>query len=538
MKLPEIIWIIATWINLTIYSLVSFVFVSKIFNFKHNWLLFILASAANALSGIITLGLSIDITLMFALLYFGLLLEFLVIYRASLSKTLFITATISFQMITHIFLAYSIMALFWEISIYTIAHDPLKTMQVFNVGIFSVSIASYILSKAISIPKIQVILDRASQRNFQTIWISICFIYLLFNGQIFNQDVSLPYIYYDQILKIITLILGVYIMLLYNFKVCDTLNYKTQNEQLRSTLKKNLAFLEIMTGEKNFKFEINLTKNLFRMNIFTNDEDNSDTWGSYGEMLKILMKEMLVKDDFDKILSSMSRDTLLELYHNGIKEKSWECRIRSTKSDWRWSKLQCSIIADDVTGDVLAFGYMLDIHDSYEDSLILKEKAEIDLMTGLYNRATFETLVRVEFHKKVGILLMIDADNFKSINDEFGHSKGDEVLKQIAHLLKITFRESDLIGRFGGDEFLVYITNTTDVSKIKNRIDKILIGGKMSFKKSDGGNVSTSLSVGAAVVAENVESLEQLFEMADTALYRVKNTSKGHCIVFGENVKI
>ena len=155
-----------------------------------------------------------------------------------------------------------------------------------------------------------------------------------------------------------------------------------------------------------------------------------------------------------------------------------------------------------------------------------KQKARFDKLTNLYNREGFET----EFKKvKYGTLLILDLDNFKYINDTFGHEKGDEILKEFAWQLNKYFKE-DLIGRWGGDEFL--IATNKDKKLIKEIAEKInCVLQKMQEKFDKNKSKELSLSVGGA---NNTITFEEKFKRADLALYKVKKLGKKGCLFYDE----
>lgn len=152
----------------------------------------------------------------------------------------------------------------------------------------------------------------------------------------------------------------------------------------------------------------------------------------------------------------------------------------------------------------------------------LKINAETDPLTGLLNRRGFEKVcLDYSLPQKIAFLI-IDVDNFKHINDTFGHTSGDAVLKTVASLLKETFRSSDCVGRFGGDEFAVLLTqfNTNSLFPIEFKINSI----NAKLKALPGYNGSISISVGAA--RSNDGFSKSLLENADAALYQTKKNGK------------
>ena len=158
----------------------------------------------------------------------------------------------------------------------------------------------------------------------------------------------------------------------------------------------------------------------------------------------------------------------------------------------------------------------------------LLQKAEYDALTGILNRRAFDQICRNSAEQKEKIaMLLIDMDNFKSINDTYGHSGGDIALKELARILTETFRSGDFVARIGGDEFAVILpgcpaeAGNTIIDKV-SRINEELSG------LQDIKNVSVSVGVAFSEVGYN----EKLFKNADEALYQVKENGRHGCRIF------
>ncbi|MDP2965197.1 MAG: GGDEF domain-containing protein [Pelolinea sp.] len=148
-----------------------------------------------------------------------------------------------------------------------------------------------------------------------------------------------------------------------------------------------------------------------------------------------------------------------------------------------------------------------------------------DIMTALYNRAYFEEeIARLEKSRMRPIsILVMDMDNFKAINDRFGHQSGDIALQIIGTILKSCFRSEDVAARIGGDEFAVLlpVVNLEMAQKAKGQI----LDGIAKYNKTTNGSPPLSLSIGCATADKN-ESLEEAFRLADEAMYYEKRTKK------------
>lgn len=164
---------------------------------------------------------------------------------------------------------------------------------------------------------------------------------------------------------------------------------------------------------------------------------------------------------------------------------------------------------------------------------ILKHKAEHDPLTGLINRNAFSQIkTALQNSQEPLAYLIIDIDFFKSINDQYGHLVGDEVLKKISSLLMEQFRNSDYVARVGGDEFAVIMTKfgTSAVDIIQRKIDSL--NHQLQNLSEDLPKVS--LSVGVAF-SEN-GYFDELVAKADKALYKVKKGGRCNCSFYDDNL--
>jgi len=158
------------------------------------------------------------------------------------------------------------------------------------------------------------------------------------------------------------------------------------------------------------------------------------------------------------------------------------------------------------------------------NNMMLRKKAEMDPLTGLMNRGVFQHLKQtLANHPLTMALVLVDVDEFKGINDRYGHEVGDKVLQRVARLLTNSFRPTDFVIRMGGDEFAVVMTDLSmDVrSAITRKIDRI----NQSLMRGEDMLPSVSLSVGVALSSQGFH--EDLYRNADSALYDVK--ANGHC---------
>lgn len=161
----------------------------------------------------------------------------------------------------------------------------------------------------------------------------------------------------------------------------------------------------------------------------------------------------------------------------------------------------------------------------YFDSV--QTEGETDDLTGVSKRMYFTERVKHYLReKRQGALFMLDMDNFKYVNDNFGHQMGDEVLRQFADTLKTVLEKEHLICRLGGDEFSVFIVGITKKKELADRAKRI-IDGFQERVQIMGLNCNVTCSIGISIYYGNGEAkFENLYENADKALYLVKNSGK------------
>lgn len=158
----------------------------------------------------------------------------------------------------------------------------------------------------------------------------------------------------------------------------------------------------------------------------------------------------------------------------------------------------------------------------------LKYQAEHDPLTGLYNRHFLETVSAKLFKPGLSVLLL-DIDHFKKVNDTYGHSIGDVVLKQVASAIQENLRKSDIAIRYGGEEYLMLLPNTdieaaiTVAEKLRKHIEKINFPyNNLEF--------NISVSIGTASYKENDDNIENIIRRSDVNLYRAKNSGRNRVV--------
>ena len=176
------------------------------------------------------------------------------------------------------------------------------------------------------------------------------------------------------------------------------------------------------------------------------------------------------------------------------------------------------------------------INESNRMLIRLKEESYKDFLTGLNNVRQFDIIFNdvvkntVERGEKLSFLF-IDIDFFKKVNDIYGHSSGDVILKELGNLLMKTCRYFDVVSRIGGEEFSVLLIDCPVVQAVEVAERIRAITEKHNFIIPDGNTVNITLSIGVATYPDTTDKIEELKEQADTSLHRAKHTGRNKVCV-------
>ncbi len=206
-----------------------------------------------------------------------------------------------------------------------------------------------------------------------------------------------------------------------------------------------------------------------------------------------------------------------------------EYRLKEPSGRYHWVAGTLVPLVDETTQNITAISYIVDIDERRrrEDAFI--DKSRRDGLTGLLNRtALFENIAScVEGAGQDGrhTLFMIDLDNFKAINDNFGHAFGDAVLREAADGIRSIFRPTDALARIGGDEFLVFLEHVDTPSLLARKAADLVKTLHKTYR--DGDSIyQLSSSVGIAIYPDDGCDILSLFKSADAAMYAAKQRGK------------
>lgn len=231
-------------------------------------------------------------------------------------------------------------------------------------------------------------------------------------------------------------------------------------------------------------------------------------------------------EDREKYIALMDRERLLEGFSNGISSYSLEYRRIIGGGQYKWIRNELQLVQYPDSQEVKAFVVVRNIDEEKREQLKLRERSQTDSLTHSLNRETFservENLILNSSPSSTHAFAMLDLDNFKKINDTYGHSQGDRLLISMVENVKSILREGDLMGRMGGDEFAICLKDVPNKQIVEKRVSQIC-EFIYSIKELD---MSVSASIGVSMYLADGASFEELYKKADIAMYKAKKNGR------------
>ena len=197
--------------------------------------------------------------------------------------------------------------------------------------------------------------------------------------------------------------------------------------------------------------------------------------------------------------------------------------MKAAPEEWLWRRTIYKSVLGADKKVVRIIGKTYDITEDKQKQQMLSAEARLDQLTRVFNKIETQRLVDEYLEQNepgTHVLFIIDIDHFKQINDTFGHTVGDTLIRDMSHKIRESFRNTDIVGRIGGDEFVVFMKATTESFARKKaellckNARKVVYGGEKRLQ--------VTVSVGAAIYGKDGMSYAELFDSADEAMYSVK----------------
>lgn len=317
-------------------------------------------------------------------------------------------------------------------------------------------------------------------------------------------------------------------------------NYNAQIVSL--TIEKEKAHRSVFQSETEKLYE-----NIYEIDI-THDRAASEATEGYFESLgasaelpyhqalQVIAAQQLKEEHREGYINTFSPVNVLRSYQEG--EESLRYDFMTTNDGgytYYWMRITARIFYWEEDQSVRMLVYRQNIDSEKRRELLMAEKMLRDSLSGLYNKAATREMSRrllLEQPERTYAFFILDIDNFKSINDTCGHAVGDQVIADFAGRIRRQFREGDIVGRIGGDEFAVFVpVPSKDWARRKaGALSEVL---HYEFR-SDRKICCISASIGVALSQEAGTNFETLYQNADSALYQTKKNGKDGYTFYGD----
>ncbi len=290
-----------------------------------------------------------------------------------------------------------------------------------------------------------------------------------------------------------------------------------------------------------FYIEANLTDNrVFYMHLGNQGIISKKSYENlnYDEAIRDMILNTVVDRNYKSVDKFFKRSRLLADYELGKVFGEMEFLRRPEKNaNPRWLHSVYQLRESNETGDIHAYFLSFNVDDYRRTTEHLITLIERDSLTQLYNRGTAinfitDYLANTEGHQ--GALIILDLDNFKQINDRYGHDCGDNIIKDAASRMEHAFGKIGVVARIGGDEFLVFLKDTKaeDVDFMLQNFSSII--KNVDYKDK---HITYTMSIGCAIYPDHGSDYKTLYQNADMALYSVKMSGRANYREFSPNMK-
>ncbi len=493
----------------------------------------------NALTFPVTaFGLADNPALAYGLFTIIVVFEILFLFKEKLLGNI----AIAFTIVIHFFacrsIALGVQSIMLDKSMHFIIHDQkLLIENIFiTVGIHIVMLILVIV--IIPIKTVKYVLSRKVFLINILILMVVLQSFFVYNTRIFEIFLNHIDLSIQQIVLPIFMLLVFYVMFIFMIMLQNVSEYKQKIEDLEVKIDKSEALNTALFNIADIIIEINLTKNNITRALIANVEITSSESGDISKEFREALVKFVHPEDLEifsklnekemkELLSSGQNELTLDYRANKIEIDTESLEVKTDESYYLWHRLKINVRVDEETKDIIAVCTINENHEEKESELDLLQKSEADMLTGAYNKVAIKSKVSeyIENNGK-GTLFVFDIDNFKSVNDNMGHAYGDEILLKIYEDVKRIVRKEDFIGRFGGDEFVVFIKDCIEETELIRIAQAICESVKKVYTTNEGIEILVSASIGIACVPKDADNYDDLFICADKALYESKNKGK------------
>ncbi|MEG0755763.1 MAG: sensor domain-containing diguanylate cyclase [Oscillospiraceae bacterium] len=465
-----------------------------------------------------------------------LLVEFWIFYRDTFLREVFCAAACIIHVLALRAITTGLFSLVSGLSVYHISNTPaLYTISVIVTFLF-LNIAIGLVLKLLPLDQVRIVNAHRDQQIFMVAWMLVNIAYLLFSSAIAENSTVHIGLVADQIVAPCVVLFGTYIMLTFAMRTGKLLGYKEKNAELELTVSKEQEYRSSITKDALVTYEFNLNKNAITNGFESSQEELGDMIHRYSDMLSYVAHKYVHPEDLADFARFASPTNIAKEFEQGQRELTVEYRRLLPNGEYIWCRGVTNLAKDGARGELCGFTYVKNINREKSHQMELQHKAERDSLTGLYNKGTTDKLVTEHLlfnhTRTTTALFMIDVDNFKDINDHFGHAYGDSVLCGQGKTLLQIFRQEDIVGRIGGDEYIAYLKSGGTEEQVLEKGAEICSAFRTVHRDARGQDFALSASVGVAISPKDGITFQELYTNADTALYAAKQAGKNNCQLY------
>lgn len=434
-------------------------------------------------------------------------------------------------------------ALAMNSTIYDVVNTPYLLGLSTGITFMVLNVIIIIVIKLVPAKGVRILNQHSEQLRFMIAWLSVFCIYFLINSRVYSVPNRHPSLLVNQVTAPIVILIGIYIVLCFSLKMGELLGYKEKTQELQHRVEKEHRYRTTIDKGVFRIIEVNFDKGEIISGFEDYEESLGETIHDYSKMLEFMIQTTVYSEDRKEFIKYLSPLTVVKEFEEGATEISFDYRRLIPNDSYVWMHVLVALMRDTQNQDLKGFVQIRDIDVEKKQQLELQYKAERDSLTGLYNKSTTEILISSQLiadkgNPISGVLFIIDIDDFKMINDRLGHLYGDAVLSELSESLRKVFRDSDIVGRIGGDEFLVFAEGLQSEGLMIKKANSICTAFLQTYANEKDEGYAVSSSIGIAVFPKDGESFEALFRCADAALYTSKAQGKNRYSFYNKNLEM
>ncbi len=478
----------------------------------------------------------VSYTRFFLSLALMLVIEFFICFRNSIVGILTCSTAIILHILCLRAVVVSIMALVQGVGLYDIAHVDNYPEISLIITLFVHTIVIVVIIRIIKSEYLKII-NQNKEFSLPLCLLSSLFLsYMIYNGVIYdNAEIAIA-MEVPQIVLPLVLLAGLYMGVWMMIAMVKLHGYKDKHQELEEKINRDRVYKSALMNRAIAVLEINCTHDKLKTYIRNGKIQRMSEYELYTDFVHAITESAVHPTDRDMVIEYLLPQNMIRSLKNGISRYVYDYRSLNSEQKYGWYRCEITTSLNEAE-EVMAIATISQIQLEKEEELKLRYRAERDPLTSACNKEMIEVFTDEYLSEGgTGVLFMFDLDNFKGINDTFGHTYGDEVLKEAYNKVQGIFREHDIIGRVGGDEFVVFMKGSTSIDIIKEKARKMCDKIAKEHVASDGKKILVTSSIGIVVARSEGEKYQRLYDAADTAMYVSKNSGKNKFTLYDSHM--